>query len=545
MPWSCLNNSANGEEQDNDPPPFEIIHFTEEESEGYPVKRWLIDLFVFAIFITIGFGLTLPFFLGVRPSDSGDLTFIQFLASISLAVGLIPLLQFLGFDVLARFLYHKEPGRGYGTACSNLFKEFFEEWCRAWGSVIKALCNCIRDWICLSFNNDLHSQLHLHLHIHSHRRMVHGTLIIIVSIGLIIAACFLGLNPGEPWYLETGKAFIEAGLITGVTRFFFFFPNEREEREKLEKQVKDLESSMARGLADGYFWNFVKVVAENIIDNVTYESNDGGIDNPIDIQPFLIIVPREIPDWSKHPTKYFKTNNTEFFYEAKIKKGDPIEEKRVLYNITSTGLRIIIDMPDTINALILKIETETETDTHIREKSFRDEVRKFTERNAQQVKKQKLQDKVVVVEVKNLQSSITNIEYIRDAAAAHALQAAVEVTEVNVNVTDVAAITKAVSAVAHLASTTPAPVPAKIATNAVTAATEAVATKAVSLSNIIDEAATIARNIPLVRRDNQVVEAVNVVTSEDQGLKIAVQKLKSAVQRLESAVQRLQPAESV
>ena len=372
----------NGHRQNNDPPPFEIIHFTKEESEGNPVKHWLIDFIVFASFSAIGCVLTLQFFLGERPSDSDYLTVRQFLASIFLAVGLIPLLQFLGFDVLARFIYHLLP-ESCGTACSN--------WYQKWSSKIKDLygiCECI----CGLLND-------------KHRRVVHGTLIIIVSYVFIIAAFSLGFNPGEPSYLEIGKAFIEVGLMTGITRVFFFFPNEREEREKLEKDVKDLESSMARGLADGYFWNFVKLVAEHV-----KEENE----DKEDPQPFLIIVPRTMEEWNEHLIKNYIQSKRNTFIPDKFmdtRSSRPIHVTKVIHSDEKGQEEILIDIPTTVTSIIMRVTDENQKDdgdNRKKAKALKEEVNIFTNRIAWLLNKHKYEKYVAVVEVDDLLNFFSN-----------------------------------------------------------------------------------------------------------------------------------------
>lgn len=51
---------------------------------------------------------------------------------------------------------------------------------------------------------------------------------------------------------------LEAGFIFWLYRALFFVPSPEAETEELNKRIEELERSVAIGLADGQFWNFLR-----------------------------------------------------------------------------------------------------------------------------------------------------------------------------------------------------------------------------------------------------------------------------------------------
>jgi len=99
----------------------------------------------------------------------------------------------------------------------------------------------------------------------------------------------------QPSRKEYGGPIFTAGLMRLIERVIFLQPSPRVKERKNEIQIKELESSMARGLADGYFFNFVAPIAKIIRDK-----GEGTV--KLDEEPFkksfkklYIIVPRSVP----------------------------------------------------------------------------------------------------------------------------------------------------------------------------------------------------------------------------------------------------------
>jgi hypothetical protein len=70
--------------------------------------------------------------------------------------------------------------------------------------------------------------------------------------------------PSGGWSPLFGGALFEAGLVFWLYRALFFVPNPEDEVKLLEERIKELENSAAIGLADGYFYNFIKLVATEL-----------------------------------------------------------------------------------------------------------------------------------------------------------------------------------------------------------------------------------------------------------------------------------------
>ncbi len=258
---------------------------------------------------------------------------------------------------------------------------------------------------------------------------------------------------GDGWDIVAGKTLFEAGLIYYVTRVLFFVPNPNDEVRELKEEVRLLKQSMAIGLADGYFWNLVKEIAIDVRDA-------NGPQNSVRlkyrqeevykiVKRFLVIVPTSL-DWSKEDpiAEFIKAQKAVsigqqeggyYFKDCQIEKsaerGNSSRIKWVTDVIfhadsdvdvpvdvdgrgnieqsspsgTDLPAGILMDIPTTLTALFMNLKSQhritidsSKEEINDAEQQFRDEVNSFSYRIAWQLKKQKLDKYVAVVEVNGI-----------------------------------------------------------------------------------------------------------------------------------------------
>jgi hypothetical protein len=212
-----------------------------------------------------------------------------------------------------------------------------------------------------------------------------GVFYIVFCFFLVSISIRLNHNPEDSWWpcsLESGEALVDAGGISLVTGLLYFIPDLEDEVKELKESVNQLDSSMARGLADGYFWNFVKLVAEHV--------------ERERLEPFLIIVPRTMEEWNVDLIKDYidsKFDAGEFDSEQLIPDfSRPINVIKVIQS------DILIDIPTTITSIIRRV-TDEYPDVYNRNEALKVEVNIFTYRIAWLLKRNNYENYVDVVEV--------------------------------------------------------------------------------------------------------------------------------------------------
>jgi hypothetical protein len=217
---------------------------------------------------------------------------------------------------------------------------------------------------------------------------------------IFVSLVFMGFgylvypNPdesGEAWGFVVGKSILEAVLIYCVTRVLFFLPDPKDTMIELQQEVNDLESSMALGLADGYFWNHVTDIAKH----------------PSIKKRLLIIVPRKLDQEQENPIKDFiKKKEDEKYFDCEHLHTKGSRPKSVT-KVIGLDEDIFIDIPTTITSLFKNTKGD--------EEKFQTEVCAFTYRIAWLLKKLKLDQHVAIVEVRNLDDLLDEITNINNA----------------------------------------------------------------------------------------------------------------------------------
>ena len=263
----------------------------------------------------------------------------------------------------------------------------------------------------------------------------------ILSIVFLSVALVVYPTPDESedsWALVTGKILFEAGLIYFVSRVLFFVPNPNDEVRKLKEEIDALKQSMVIGLADGYFWNFVKEIAMDIRDangpqhslKLTYPPKDGKgfTDEFKKVKRFLVIVPRSL-EWNKEDPiadVIGLLSKSGHFKNCKIEKSPQRKDSPrikwvtdVIFNPersnSSDDIKkgIVVDIPTTLTALLMNLRSKTSSIADIDKEKFASEASAFSYRISWQVKKENLQKYVKVIEVestKDLLQVIHNVD---------------------------------------------------------------------------------------------------------------------------------------
>jgi hypothetical protein len=126
----------------------------------------------------------------------------------------------------------------------------------------------------------------------------------------IILGVTLDDNASGSWSFYVGAVLFETGLIYWLSRALFFVPTPSDVQRKLKKEIESLKQSVALGLADGYFLNFVRYVAKDLQTSptpihVAYRNQNASgpqqqdLTIEMDIPFFLLIVSRGT-DWEKN-----------------------------------------------------------------------------------------------------------------------------------------------------------------------------------------------------------------------------------------------------
>ena len=86
-----------------------------------------------------------------------------------------------------------------------------------------------------------------------------------LSLLFIIAAIiFCGGNPGDGWLAMFGIPILETAVMYMILKFLFIKEGKELYMERLELTNQLLEDSMVNGVADGYFFNFVKKIGDEL-----------------------------------------------------------------------------------------------------------------------------------------------------------------------------------------------------------------------------------------------------------------------------------------
>jgi hypothetical protein len=126
----------------------------------------------------------------------------------------------------------------------------------------------------------------------------------------VILGVTLDDNASGSWSFYVGAVLFETGLIYWLSRALFFVPTPSDVQRNLKNEIESLKQSVAVGLANGYFLNFVRYHAKDLQTSptpirVSYrDPNPNGPQQQVltiemHIPYFLLIVPREI-DWEKN-----------------------------------------------------------------------------------------------------------------------------------------------------------------------------------------------------------------------------------------------------
>merc|ERR1712238_366780 len=113
---------------------------------------------------------------------------------------------------------------------------------------------------------------------------------ILISLFFVLLGILL-----QPSGKEYGGPIFTAGLMRLIESVIFLQPSPRVKDRKNELQIEDLESSMARGLADGYFFNLVAPIAKIIRDEGEGTVKLDGKKFKKAFKKLYIIVPRSVP----------------------------------------------------------------------------------------------------------------------------------------------------------------------------------------------------------------------------------------------------------
>jgi len=113
---------------------------------------------------------------------------------------------------------------------------------------------------------------------------------ILISLFFVLLGILL-----QPSRKEYGGPIFTAGLMRLIERVIFLQPSPRVKERKNEIRIKKLESSMARGLADGYFFNFVAPIAKIIKEEGEGTVKLDGEKLKKAFKKLYIIVPRSVP----------------------------------------------------------------------------------------------------------------------------------------------------------------------------------------------------------------------------------------------------------
>ena len=77
---------------------------------------------------------------------------------------------------------------------------------------------------------------------------------------LIIASVIMNSNPEDGWAATLGTPILEASVIYFILRMLYIKESDEIRIQRLEEANKKLKRSAVKGLADGYYTNFVKKV---------------------------------------------------------------------------------------------------------------------------------------------------------------------------------------------------------------------------------------------------------------------------------------------
>ena len=198
-----------------------------------------------------------------------------------------------------------------------------------------------------------------------------------------------------------------------------------EKQDWLDERNKEedlrLKSFLALGLADGYFWSFLKEIATGIQDRtMTYHSDGQQPEDKLKlIKRFIIILPMHL-DWStenswSNPITDFVNSNKDcnllkeqgyYFKNCQISNKDSARPPKWVTEVIMHNLeeRIIIDVPSTINTLFMSLKEQctSEEDKELFGRMFQTEVSAFQERLVSQLKTHNLNKHVTIVAIDNL-----------------------------------------------------------------------------------------------------------------------------------------------
>jgi len=103
-----------------------------------------------------------------------------------------------------------------------------------------------------------------------------------LALFLLIMSFFIQPNPEDGYLGLIGNPLLEAGLLYLTYRLLFLEESDSALKDKLKKENEMLKRSAANGLADGYFHNFVKKVANTLKEFELHDEKPGAqfIRNP-------------------------------------------------------------------------------------------------------------------------------------------------------------------------------------------------------------------------------------------------------------------------
>ena len=204
----------------------------------------------------------------------------------------------------------------------------------------------------------------------------------------------------------------------------------RKQQQAIQSQEEALilKSYLALGLADGYFWNFVREVAIDIRDangqpiELSYPKEDAV--HKV-VKRLLIVVPNEL-DWDKEDPIAdfrFKKVNEGHLKDCQIpkspnrSKGSRIKWVSEVVMPDLEDERIVMDIPTILTSIIMSLKDKsTSADASIDVKEYQAEVKAFCHQIIQRLKKHKLDKYVSIVEIDRFDTLSNFMDKIKEAS---------------------------------------------------------------------------------------------------------------------------------
>lgn len=230
-----------------------------------------------------------------------------------------------------------------------------------------------------------------------------------------------------------GETLFATGFIYWIHRALAFAPHPNDAMRSLEKENSDLKQSVALGLADGYYWNFLEPIARQIayVDghgvSLEFESHD---DRLTIVPYFLVIVPKTLfhdsvgESQSLIPGLLHKCRADDRYSNCHLTEQNESRHKQFCHVAVPNNNDTIFDIPSTLDTIIKQMKQieRTKIDRSLiksevmkkrkcnrccvkkdveetLEERYQKEIRFFSSRLAYHLSTSELEDYVRVVEV--------------------------------------------------------------------------------------------------------------------------------------------------